>query len=281
MIINQQGGLRLNNIFKQNQHNLPLFSIITIVFNDKNHIEETILSVLKQTYQNIEYIVIDGGSTDGTVDIIRKYNDSIDYWVSEYDGGIYPAMNKGLLISNGIIINMMNSGDYYYDDTTVEKVAKYFIDQYDLSVVLGKSKYINTDGSDFLLRGNNVLSTLKAGRFNTISHQAFFYKKTLHDEFGLYNEYFRICADGHFMYRVYYSKEHSKELIDEILSLTRTEGISGTPESLLEHKIFYDEVFGRSLLNELLYIKYLLKKSKTGKFLFNKYLGLKNSLFRR
>ena len=83
----------------------PLITVVTVVFNDVQHIEETILSVVNQTYPNIEYIIIDGGSTDGTVDIIKKYEERIAYWVSEPDQGIYDAMNKGIQKATGEWIN--------------------------------------------------------------------------------------------------------------------------------------------------------------------------------
>ena len=101
---------------------IPLISIITVVRNDVVHIEQTMLSVLGQTYGNVEYIVIDGGSTDGTVDIIKKYADKLAYWVSEPDGGIYPAMNKGLQHATGEWVNFMNSGDSFADENVLEEV---------------------------------------------------------------------------------------------------------------------------------------------------------------
>nr|WP_071779299.1 glycosyltransferase family 2 protein [Sulfurimonas hongkongensis] len=89
----------------------PLVSIITVVYNGEEHLEETILSIINQTYEHVEYIIIDGGSTDGTLKIIKKYEDAIDYWVSKKDSGIYDAMNKGIERASGEWINFINAGD--------------------------------------------------------------------------------------------------------------------------------------------------------------------------
>ena len=109
-----EGGLRTQGYFKYNQTNTPLISIITVVFNGDEYIEQTINSVISQSYDNVEYIIIDGGSTDKTLDIIKKYENQIDYWVSESDRGIYDAMNKGTSLANGEWLNFMNAGDWFY-----------------------------------------------------------------------------------------------------------------------------------------------------------------------
>ena len=103
----------------------PLFSIITVSYNAKESIEDTINSIVNQTYSNFEYIIVDGGSTDGTLDIIRKYEDKISYWISEPDNGIYDAMNKGLAICKGEWINFMNSGDLFYNDHVLVDIYRY------------------------------------------------------------------------------------------------------------------------------------------------------------
>lgn len=97
----------------------PKISVVTVTYNSAATLEETMLSVLNQTYSDVEYIIIDGGSTDGTVDIIKKYADRLAYWVSEPDKGIYDAMNKGVAIATGDYINFLNSGDIFYSDTTL------------------------------------------------------------------------------------------------------------------------------------------------------------------
>ncbi len=97
-------------------------SIITVNFNDAEGLERTIKSVIAQTFKDYEFIIIDGGSTDGSVDIIKKYEDHVNYWVSEPDGGIYPGMNKGLRLANGDYLNFMNGGDCYHSKDVLEKI---------------------------------------------------------------------------------------------------------------------------------------------------------------
>ncbi len=101
----------------------PLVTIVTVVRNDRKHIEKTIFSVLSQSYKNIEYIVIDGASTDGTMDVINQYAESIDVVVSEPDGGVYDAMNKGISLSHGEYVNFMNSGDFFHDKNVIEEMC--------------------------------------------------------------------------------------------------------------------------------------------------------------
>lgn len=119
-----EGGLKTKWYFKKSFEGKALISIITVVFNGEKYLEETIQSVINQTYDNIEYIIIDGGSTDGTLDIIKKYEDKIDYWVSEKDKGIYDAMNKGIDVVSGEWINFMNAGDRFFQQDVLEMVTK-------------------------------------------------------------------------------------------------------------------------------------------------------------
>ena len=118
----------MNTLACQNSNcpetDLPAVTVVTVVYNDVHNIEKTLLSVISQQYPKLEYIVIDGGSTDGTVDTIKKYESHIDRWISEKDRGIYDAMNKGIDLASGEWINFMNAKDMFYNKTTIYDVFK-------------------------------------------------------------------------------------------------------------------------------------------------------------
>ena len=105
-------------------------SIITVCFNAVGVIEKTILSVISQTYNDVEYIIIDGGSTDGTLDIVKKYENYIAYWISEPDSGIYNAMNKGVKHATGLYCNFMNAGDFFINEKVLENIFPIIIKTY-------------------------------------------------------------------------------------------------------------------------------------------------------
>ncbi|NJL11154.1 MAG: glycosyltransferase [Calothrix sp. SM1_7_51] len=111
-------------------------TIITVTYNAGEYLEQTIQSVISQTYDNLEYIILDGGSTDSTIDIIKKYENSIAYWCSEPDKGIYDAMNKGIAISRGDIIGLINAGDTYLPNI-LESLAKKYLPTKNLAVYYG------------------------------------------------------------------------------------------------------------------------------------------------
>ena len=117
--------------------NTDRVSIVTVVFNGVSIIEDTIKSVINQTYDNLEYIIIDGGSTDGTIDIIKKYEDKISLWISEPDKGIYDAMNKSLDRLCGLWVNFMNAGDYFYSENAIQEIFGQNNDYSSYAVVYG------------------------------------------------------------------------------------------------------------------------------------------------
>ena len=121
-----EGGLRTKEYFKKSYDDRPLVSIVTVVFNGEKYLKETIQSVINQSYDNVEYIIIDGGSTDETLNIIKKYEDKIDYWVSEQDEGMYDALRKGFSLCNGEVMAYINADDFYLPNafTTIIDIFK-------------------------------------------------------------------------------------------------------------------------------------------------------------
>lgn len=176
--------------------NSPLISIITISYNVVSTIEETILSVINQTYSNIEYIIIDGNSTDGTVDIIKKYSDKISYWESKPDKGIYDAMNKGIHKATGKWINFMNAGDRFYDNYVLEN----FIPKISPTTDIAYGNVINIYSLGEILSIPQPLDQLTRGM--VFSHQATFITTDLHKK-NLFDTSFKSSADYNFFYQMY------------------------------------------------------------------------------
>lgn len=184
------------------KNSLPLVSVVTVVWNGAKTIRRTIESVVNQTYSNIEYIIIDGGSTDGTVDIIENYARRIAYWVSEPDGGIYDAMNKGIKRVSGSIVCILNADDYYVDDA-IECVVSEFISHPDVSAIYGDISLI---GTSRVLKPKINLAGIE-NEMN-ILHPSFFCKKSVYDMIGLFDVTYKTCSDWDFLIRVYKSGLH-------------------------------------------------------------------------
>lgn len=151
-------------------------SVVTVCFNAGGIIEETIKSVINQTYPDIEYIIIDGASTDGTVDIIRKYSDKISYWKSEPDNGIYDAMNKAIGIATGDYINFMNAGDIFTSNNVIAEVAKQIDPASD--IVYGDSTMIDYNGRRRFMIADSDTDILK--KRPIYRHNASFTRASLH-----------------------------------------------------------------------------------------------------
>ena len=128
-----------------------LVSIITIVFNDVNNIQETIDSVWSQSYQNIEYIVIDGGSSDGTREVVERNTDKIDFWISEIDHGIYDAINKGIKAANGDYIGLLHSGDLFNSSNVVDAIVEEFVHK-NVDSVIANLDIVEPTNTDKVIR---------------------------------------------------------------------------------------------------------------------------------
>lgn len=209
---------------KSNEH-YPLISIVTVSFNAVNYIEETIKSVINQTYPNIEYIVIDGGSTDGTIDIIKKYSDKITIWVSEPDKGIYDAMNKGIKKATGEWINFMNCGDTFYKSTTIEEVFQKA--NFNSDIIYGNTNLLLLTG-EYIQKGEVV----SYEEYMPFGHQASFSRTSLMKQYEFDRKY-KICADRNFFYTAYQNKAKFEYVNITIANYEAEEGLSSANMSKL------------------------------------------------
>ena len=214
---------KINPIIKSNQN--PLISIITVVYNGDKYLEQTIKSVINQTYKNIEYIIVDGGSTDRTLEIIKKYEEQIDYWISEPDEGLYDAMNKGIRKANGDLIGMINSDDWY-ELNTVKQVVQSYINNPKKGVFHG-DMYLISDKSKKILRSFNA-SKFKFKYYGmTYAHPTFFVSKKIYSKFQ-YNTRLKTISDYQFALEVFLDNSKTYYYIDQPLSNYRFGGLSDT-----------------------------------------------------
>tara|TARA_B100000900_G_scaffold401425_1_gene406098 strand:- start:653 stop:1438 length:786 start_codon:yes stop_codon:yes gene_type:complete len=195
-------------------------SIVTVVFNRREEFEETIENILSQTYDNLEIIIIDGGSTDGTVDVIKKYNHKIAYWVSEPDKNIYHAMNKGIINATGKWINFMNAGDLYYEKNVIENV--FANSEYkEVDLLIGNS-IIEYDEFSRRYQNGNLSEIWKGARF---IHQSCFIK-TEFQKLNPYNENNEISADFEFFFNSIEINKIKTYNLNNFVSIFRAGGLS-------------------------------------------------------
>lgn len=183
-------------LVESNTPEIPRVTIVTVVFNAKAHIEKTLLSVLGQTYPNLEYIVIDGGSTDGTIDIIKNYQCYLGYWHSEQDSGIYDAMNKGLEKAKGQWICFMNAGDEFHSNETISELVP--LQSQGAIIIYGGVEILYSDFSRIQWPG--VPGKLWQGM--QFSHQSALINVEYHSAHP-YNIKNKIAADLEFIYKAY------------------------------------------------------------------------------
>lgn len=201
----------------------PLISVITVTYNAKSYLEQTMQSVFAQTYPNIEYIIIDGGSIDGTLDIIKHHEKKIAFWVSEKDNGIYDAMNKGIRSAKGELIGIINASDYYEPDA-ISEIVKEYLQHQDVGIFHGNINMLNMDGSFFKQKtASKDVDNLCNGF--SLFHPTFFVTKSTYNQMGAYDTNFKIAADYDFSLRC--ANAHVKFFhIDKVISSFRVGGIS-------------------------------------------------------
>ncbi len=215
---------------------LPKISIITPSFNQGNFLEETILSVLSQNYPNLEYIVIDGGSEDQSVEIIKKHQEKIHYWVSEKDSGQSEAINKGLKQATGEIVAWLNSDDIFLKDT-LHRVASLFLEHPSVELLYGDVENLDVDGSKKLI-SSPPFEPVSFLRKVNIHQPGVFWKRKLHENIGLLDESLYYLMDYDLWTRIFFNYECLK--VNELFSQFRIHPHSkttGNPEGLyLEYR---------------------------------------------
>ncbi len=202
-------------------------SIITVTLNNAEYIEACIQSVIKQDYKNIEYIVIDGGSTDETVDIIRKYEKYISRWVSEPDKGIYDAMNKGIGLATGDIIGILNSDDLYANETVVSNIAEEFGRDL-IDAVFADLVCIDRNNPDKIVRysKSSNFSPKKFAYGWMPAHPTVFIKRDCYKRYGLFKTDYLIAADYELLARFIGKHKITYKYIPKVIVKMRTGGRS-------------------------------------------------------
>ena len=198
-------------------------SVVTICYNAVATLEQTMLSILNQTYSNIEYIIIDGGSTDGTVDIIKKYADKLAYWVSEPDKGIYDAMNKAIERCTGEWINFMNSGDSFYGNNIISSVADFIKGNNDADIIYGDVNIIYDWGEKVY----KPLPLYELKSRMVFSHQSCFVKTELIKTVKFSLKY-KIAGDYNFFYHQYMNNRKFEYIPICIANFDGVNGISAS-----------------------------------------------------
>ncbi|MFD2998834.1 glycosyltransferase family 2 protein [Pontibacter toksunensis] len=271
----KEGGYRLSKPSKSNR-NLSdglVVSIITVVYNGESYLEHTIQSVLNQTYKNIEYIIVDGGSTDNTLEIIKKHEDKVAYWRSEPDKGISDAFNKGIAFATGDLIGIINADDWYEPDAVSSVVAKY-----KPGIVLhGNLQYWKEDGS----RGMNVSPNANLLKQEmTINHPTVFIDKEVYHKLGSFDTSYKFAMDYHLLLRILHAGVPFI-YVNKTLANMRLGGFSSNwIDSYRETKRAKEEILKPSLKHHAVYLWQVLRR-RASESMENSPLSFINEFYRR
>jgi glycosyltransferase involved in cell wall biosynthesis len=245
-------------------------SLITVCYNSEKTIKKTIESVLNQNYANIEYIIIDGGSKDGTLNIINEFSIGIDKLISESDKGIYDAINKGILLATGEIVGILNSDDIFYDQNTLSDIVAQFNSNRDLDAVIGDIIFLNDEGKTHRYYSSKNWTPSNFAWGIMPPHPTFYCKRQNFFKFGLYRLDFKIAADYELLIRFLYVNKLNYKYISKILVKMSLGGIS--TKNILSNFQINREVLRACEINNIntnvfkLYTKYIFKIKELIKF---------------
>lgn len=207
-------------------------SIITACYNSEKTIEETIRSVARQTYRDIEYILVDGGSNDKTLEIIKKYKDKISILISEKDSGVYNAMNKGIKASTGEILFFLNSDDVFINELVVQKFVEASC-KTEAGLILGDILLLNKYTGEFYYENHSHIDKIRLIN-STVFHPATFFKSKVFEKYGFYNENNKIISDYEW-YLNYFLNKGDYQYIKIPISIFSLGGISSEEKNIMIH----------------------------------------------
>jgi glycosyltransferase involved in cell wall biosynthesis len=235
-------------------------SIITAVFNREFTLARSLNSVKNQTYDDIESVVIDGASTDKSIDIAKSVLNENDFFKSEKDDGVYDAFNKGILNSSGEIIGFLHSDDIYSNKHVVSKVAKIFLDR-KVDIVYGDVSFFKKDNLARIVRvyKSNELSVQKLAWGKMPSHASMFIRKDIFNKHGLFNTSYKISGDYEFLCRILMNGDIEYKYVPEIFTKMQVGGIS---TSGLQSKILLNKEVIRACLDNNIYTNIFMIMSK-------------------
>ena len=252
-------------------------SIITISYNSSRTIERAINSVLYQKNVDLEYILIDGKSTDNTVDIIKKYDEKVNNikWISEPDKGIYDAMNKGIQMATGDIIGILNSDDFYASDDILETVCNVFLNN-DIQCCYGNILYVKSVDKNIRPYRYWVSGRPRSFKFGWMPpHPAFFVKKEIYNKYGLFRLDCGTAADYEFMLRLYEKYKIKSMWINKIFTYMEAGGASSANLISYKKSHKYDiEAWDKNNLHKLFIMAWLKKIRKIPQFLYAKFVKI-------
>ena len=239
-------------------------SVITVCYNAAQTIERTIRSVIHQTaFDKIEYIIIDGASTDGTVDIVRKHQDKIAVFVSEADSGIYNAMNKGIKIATGDYIHFLNANDFYDNVDVIDEIVK-VADGYKADFIIGDVVLVTSDGQKEYRSNKNINAyTLFS---DWIYHVTLFAKTDLFRKYGCFDESYKIASDNDWIFPLILDRNIKKAYIEKVIAEFKLDGISAREDSKKQTILELEKVLAKNFRGQNDFLRRILHHK-----IFNQY----------